>query len=372
MPSLIALQVDDLTLAGRRFYSVVGAAVRTSSAQDTAQFWSGNLIAKGINGYVTWTDTIDSIGVGKGQLLAKLTELTVPASEIQSTSKLLLDVSPEQIPSIELTIDALNLGGKALGAVSLKANHLIDGVVSAGWNIEQLSLTQANATLNAKGRWTRANDASLGVVKLDIDLSSDSMGAALDGLGFGKIIAGAAGALTGNVSWRGTPFALDIPSLNGNLKANFKEGQFLKVDPGAARLLSLFSLQNLPRRLTLDFKDTFSTGFAFDTITTSAAISNGVLKIDDFLMKSSVAKVSAQGEVSLEKETQDLVFTVKPEINAGSVSLLYMIINPPLGLATLAAQWLFKEPLSKAFTVEYAITGPWTKPDIKQMKREFR
>jgi uncharacterized protein YhdP len=49
-----------------------------------------------------------------------------------------------------------------------------------------------------------------------------------------------------------------------------------------------------------------------------------------------------------------------------------MIINPPLGLATLAAQWLFKEPLSKAFTVEYAITGPWTKPDIKQMKREFR
>jgi uncharacterized protein YhdP len=49
-----------------------------------------------------------------------------------------------------------------------------------------------------------------------------------------------------------------------------------------------------------------------------------------------------------------------------------MIINPPIGLATLAAQYLLKEPISRALTLEYSITGPWAKPDIKQVKREFK
>jgi uncharacterized protein (TIGR02099 family) len=369
MPSVVALQVDDLTVANRRFYNIVGAAVRSG---DRGESWNANLVAKGINGYLNWTDLSSTQGLGGGQLVAKLSELSIPASEVKNTSKELLNLSPQQVPSIDLSIDALTIGDKALGALALKANNLVDRSERLGWDIESVSVTLPHATLKGKGAWTQSATTPLGEVKLQLDLTTDSLGDTLDGLGFGKLIAGAAGTVKGDVAWSGSPFNLDLASLSGALQADLSKGQFLKVDPGAGRLVGLFSLQNLPRRLTLDFKDTFGTGFAFDEVKASAVIQNGILKTDDFLMGSSVAKVSAAGEVNLEQETQALVFTVKPEINAGSVSLLYMIINPPLGLATLAAQWLLKEPLSKAFTVEYGISGSWDKPEVKQLKREFR
>jgi uncharacterized protein YhdP len=170
---------------------------------------------------------------------------------------------------------------------------------------------------------------------------------------------------------RGTPFSLDVPSLSGQLKAHFDKGQFLKIDPGAGKLVGLFSLQNLPRRLSLDFKDTFGAGFAFNKVNATASIKQGVLRTDDFLMDGALAEVSAKGEVSLLDETQALTFVVRPDFNAGSVSLLYMIFNPPVGLATLAAQFLFREPLRKALTLEYAITGAWAQPEVKQVKRAF-
>ncbi len=369
MPSVIALQVDDLTVLNRRFYNIVAGAVRSGSRGEN---WNVNLIAKGINGYLNWADNSMLEGLGGGQLIAKLTELTIPPSEVQSTSKALLNLSPNQVPSVDLSIDALTIGDKALGAIALKANHLTQRSERQGWDIDSFTVTLPHATLKGKGAWTQAASDPVGEVKLNLDLNTDSLGDTLDALGFDKVIAGAAGKVQGDVTWRGTPFNLDTASLSGNLTADFTKGQFLKVNPGAGRLIGLFSLQNLPRRLTLDFKDMFGTGFAFDNAKASAVIDNGLLNIENFAMGSSAAQVTATGEVSLVQETQSLIFTVKPNFDAGSVSLLYMIINPPLGLATLAAQYLFREPLRQSLTVEYAITGPWTKPDVQQIKREIK
>ncbi len=369
MPSVIALQVDDLTVLNRHFYNIVAAAVRSGAA---GEMWNANLAAKGINGYVNWVDNTAVEGFGGGQLIAKLTELTIPASEVESASKELLSLSPKQVPSVDLSIASLTLGDKFLGAVNLKASNLAQRSDALGWDIEQLGLILPHAKLSAKGAWTQFAGSPQGQVKLTLDLATDSLGDTLDALGYGKLVAGAAGTIMGDVAWQGTPFNIDIASLSGQLQADFSKGQFLKVDPGAGRLVGLFSLQNLPRRLTLDFKDMFGTGFAFDSMKASAKIDQGLLKTDDFMMASSAAEVSAKGEVSLSQETQSLVFSVKPNFDAGSVSLLYMIINPPLGLATLAAQYLLREPLRQSLTVEYAITGSWAKPDTQQIKREIK
>jgi uncharacterized protein (TIGR02099 family) len=374
MPSVMALQVDDLTLANRHFYNVVGAAVRDTAGVVNGHHWSANLVAKGINGYFSWADTSTSTGVGGGALIAKLTELNIPNGEVERTSKSLLRLAPEQVPSIDVTVDQLTIADKSLGRVAIKATNLAKDIKQLGWNIDALSITLAHAKLNASGQWLQAPNAADGdgQVALKLSLETDSLGDTLDGFGYGKIIAGAAGKLTGDIRWQGTPFGVDLPSLSGTLNAEFEKGQFLKVDPGAGKLIGLFSLQNLPRRLTLDFKDTFDKGFAFNSVKASAGIEKGVLTTDDFIMAGSIADVRAAGTVSLIDETQALTFTVKPDFNAGSLSLLYMIINPPLGLATLAAQYLFKEPISKALTLEYAITGAWTKPEVKQLKREFK
>ena len=52
--------------------------------------------------------------------------------------------------------------------------------------------------------------------------------------------------------------------LSGDLAVTVGAGQFTKIEPGIGKLLGVLSLQALPRRITLDFRDVFSEGFAFD------------------------------------------------------------------------------------------------------------
>jgi len=55
-----------------------------------------------------------------------------------------------------------------------------------------------------------------------------------------------------------------------------KRGRLLQVEPGAARLVGLFALQALPRRLTLDFTDIVQDGLDFETVKGNLAVENGV------------------------------------------------------------------------------------------------
>ncbi len=371
LPSMIAVQVDDLTLGHRHYHDIIAGASRSGARGES---WNGNLIAKGINGYLSWTDPSLAAGLGGGQLELKLTELTIPPSELASSKQALLDIAPEQVPSVDLNIDKLTLGTFNVGSVALKANNTVRTSAAnhqreRGWDIAAFSLKRPHIDANAKGLWRQNAEHPQGQVSLDFTLNTDSLGDTLNDLHYDKIIAGAGGEVSGKVAWLGTPFGFDVASLSGNIAGQLGKGRFLKADPGAGRLVGLFSLQNLPRRLSLDFKDTFGEGFAFDKVNLASTIKDGQLTMDSLVINSSLATVSATGKVSLTKETQALRFKVKPEINAGSASVLYMIINPVLGLSTLAAQWLFKEPLSDSLTVMYDITGPWTKPEVNPVKR---
>ena len=145
----------------------------------------------------------------------------------------------------------------------------------------------------------------------------------------------------------------------------------LKVDPGAAKLLGVLSLQSIPRRLTLDFRDVFSEGFAFDGITGSARIANGVATTDNFKMRGVSATVLIDGSADIAKESQNLRVVVIPEINAGAASVAYALaINPVIGAGTFLAQLFLREPLMRAFTFEYAITGPWKDPNVVKVEHK--
>ncbi len=178
------------------------------------------------------------------------------------------------------------------------------------------------------------------------------------------------GKLAGNLSWLGSPFSIDYPSLAGDLNLSLDKGQFLKADPGVGRLLGVMSLQALPRRISLDFRDIFSQGFAFDTIRASAQISKGVLTTHDFKMAGVDASVLIEGQTDLQAESQNLRVLVLPEINAASASVVYaLMVNPAIGIGTFLAQWVLRHPLSKIFSYEYDVTGSWAEPQVKRHER---
>ncbi len=151
------------------------------------------------------------------------------------------------------------------------------------------------------------------------------------------------------------------------MKLDAHRGQFLKVDPGGGKLLGLLSLQSLPRRLTLDFRDVFSDGFAFDNIVGVMSVNQGVVATNDFVMQGPAAVVTMIGTTDLAKETQILRVKVVPGVG-DSVSLVAFLGGPAVGLGAFILQKLLKDPLGQIVAYDYAVTGTWDNPVVAKVK----
>jgi uncharacterized protein YhdP len=201
-------------------------------------------------------------------------------------------------------------------------------------------------------------------------LDVNDAGALLTRLGTPDALRNGTGKLEGTVSWQGSPLSLHYPSMNGHFEVNMGKGQFLKADAGAAKLLGVLSLQALPRRLLLDFRDVFSDGFAFDSVHGDVTIVHGMASTRNLQIKGVNAVVQLDGSANLAQETQRLRAVILPVVDAGTASLLAgLALNPMVGLTTFLAQWLLQNPLSQASTQEFMIDGSWTDPRVTRIDK---
>jgi len=139
------------------------------------------------------------------------------------------------------------------------------------------------------------------------------------------------------------------------------------MEPGAGKLLSILSLQALPKRISLDFTDVFSAGFQFDSIKGTANINQGVIDTRDFSINGSSAKVILSGSVNLKNETQNIRAKVLPTLG-DSVSLIgAFVISPVVGLGTLIVNEVLGNPLDKLVSFEYNIDGTWSDPNVTKI-----
>ena len=246
---------------------------------------------------------------------------------------------------------------------------------------DRLGLATPEAQLSGSGNWAivganRAGGGSAGGpqrrtvlnFKLDIRDSGDLLGR----MGMANVVRRGKGRMEGQVAWIGAPFSPDYRSMTGQINLNVESGQFLKADPGLAKLLGVLSLQSLPRRLTLDFRDVFSEGFAFDFVRGDVRIEQGVATTNNLQMKGVNAAVLMEGSANIDQETQDLRVVVVPEINAMTASLVATAINPVIGLGSFLAQVFLRGPLIEAATQEFRVDGAWSDPRVVRVPRRGR
>jgi uncharacterized protein YhdP len=338
------------------------------------QVWRANVDAAQLNGYLEYRQPS---GTGNGRLLARLARLSIAAAAA-SDVETLLDEQPASIPALDIVVDDFELRGKKLGRLEIDA---VNRGVGSEWRLNKLGLTMPEASFIATGNWALLSaqqpTASRGgrpaaerrrtVMNFRLDVAD--AGQLLTRLGMKDVVRRGRGKLEGQVAWLGSPLALDYPSMNGAFVVNVESGQFLKADPGLAKLLGVLSLQSLPRRLALDFRDVFSEGFPFDFVRGDVAIAQGIASTNNLQMKGVNAAVVMDGKADIARETQDIKVVVVPEINAGTASLVAGVINPAIGLGTFLAQLFLREPLSRAATQEFQIDGTWAEPRVTRLAR---
>lgn len=367
-PSALALQVQTLQIGGRQFNGVVAGLSRGRAAE--AALWRINVDARELHGYGEYHPAGVRGAEGVGRILARLTRLALPQSEADAVGSLLEEAAPTHLPALDVAIDDLELRGKRLGRFEIVAHNRMLAGGAAGWQLERLGLTTPEARFSARGEWAApgSRDARRRAV-LDFELDVADGGALLARLGQPGVLRGAKGKMGGRISWLGSPLAIDYPSLAGRMTIAFDGGQFLRADPGIAKLLGVLSLQALPRRLLFDFRDVFEQGFAFDSVSGDATIEHGVATTRNLRMRGVQAVVLMEGSADIQHETQDLRVWVVPEINAGTASLAVAVINPAVGLGSFLAQWLLRRPLALAGTRQFHVTGPWAEPEVERIER---
>jgi len=236
--------------------------------------------------------------------------------------------------------------------------------------MDKLDLVVPEAHLQASGTWAPAMVTG-GTRRMNMDFGIDlaDSGKLAARFGWSEAVRGGKGRMQGQLAWDGSPLAPDFATMEGQVSLALESGQFLRAEPGVGRLLGILSLQALPRRLLLDFRDVFQEGFAFDNVAGDVTVSRGRAESRNLRMRGVQAVVLMEGSADLVRETQDLHVLIVPEVNAGAASLAYAAINPAIALGSFLAQMVLREPLRAAGTREFRITGPMNEPKVVRVER---
>ena len=258
-------------------------------------------------------------------------------------------------PKINIKVNSLALDEETYGNLSLvayKKNKI--------WNIENFKITNADHAINGSGLWD--DEGLIPNTSINFTWNINNIQKTFDQLSYPELIKDGKASVIGMLGWPKSPFDFDKSVLKGNFSLTATDGVVLEAKPGVARLFGLLTLQNLPRRLSLDFSDIFSKGFIFDRINAGVIVNNGILKSNRFTMEGPAAEVSIKGETNIIEETQNIHVVVNPRIS-DSLSLLSLAGGPLVGAAAFIAQKILKDPLNKIMSDEYQIIGTWDEPE---------
>ena len=318
---------------------------------------------------------------GNGKLTGKIPVFTLPEAAVAkpnispiTASDLGANDASSQIPALDITIGKLLLKDRELGTLSLSAEN-----TGGEWR-GKFDVHNEDATLKGTALWRPSTLPSTPVIgvsvapvhtSVDFDVDAKHLEKLLDRFGYGETLRKGSAKINGQLSWQGSPLAFDYPTLSGKFKVDLEDGQFRQLEPGVGRLLGILSLQSLPRRITLDFREIFSQGFAFDSIEGDVVVARGVMDTSNLDISGPAARVLLTGSVNLANETQNLRVKVQPALG-DSLAVGAMLVNPLAGAALWLSQKLLKDPFGQVLSYEYSVSGSWTDPKVDKIGKEAK
>ncbi|MDP1535665.1 MAG: YhdP family protein [Burkholderiales bacterium] len=352
--SAVDLRIGELRVFERRFTDIALKAVQQAGTLQAS------VSAPDMEGTLAWR------GEGKGQLTARLRRLNLPAAAAAGVVPVTPLSAPAprtpELPALDVTVDELQIAGRTLGRLGLVATPQ-----QRDWRIDRLVLITPESQLNVDGVWQAWLTQPR--MQANVRLEVNDIGRFLTRLGYPEGVRRGTAKVNGNLTWAGSPQRLDYPTLSGNFVLDAAKGQFLQLEPGIGKLLGILSLQSLPRRISLDFRDIFSEGLAFDEIVGAVKVAQGVASTDNLRITGPAARINMSGRVDLARETQVLRVRVNPQLSDTMSVAGALIGGPVAGVAAFIAQKLLKDPLDQIAAYEYDVTGSWAEPVVTKVER---
>ncbi len=322
-----------------------------SSLEHPSGFISGKLVRLKIPDQRAGVDR-----VSKDNIVGKSTQ----AENLGAQRGLL---SPNQIPSLNVSIDDMSWTKANLGSVKIKSKTTQDLL-----KVDSIQINNAQGDSLITGHWSGKTAGSPEQSKMNIDMSISDAGKIVARWGNPKSLEGGSGKVTANLTWSSPLFSPDFDTLSGTAKLDLAQGRLLEVNSDGAKLLDVLSLQSLFRFATLDLKGSLgnlaSQGTAFTSISSEFEVSQGIAQAKQFSMILDQARVAMSGQINIPQETQDLRITIFPTIDATGGSLAAFLINPIVGLGAVVGQYLITNQINRTMQSDYLVQGSWNNPEV--------
>jgi len=274
---------------------------------------------------------------------------------------------PRTWPGINLRVGDLRLARLQLAGLEIDLQP-----VDAGLEVSRLRAAspQEGVVLFGSGHWLLMPD---GVTesRLVAEVSGSDWGQGLGSMGISAALERGTGTGRLRLSWPGALYAPDLATLQGRVEIDVTEGSLRDVEPGAGRLLGLASLDLVPRRLRLDFRDVYTQGLIFDRMVGEALLDGGDLLLPELRIQSPSAVVRVSGRTGLVAQDFDQSIVVVPRLRSTLPIVGALLGGPVTGVVVLLVERVLGigDQVDEAARVEYFVTGPWSDPSVKARVR---
>lgn len=269
---------------------------------------------------------------------------------------------PRTIPALDFNVSELIWDNWRFSKVAMRSVP-----TDRGMQITALTARQNSMRVSGTGFWEQSD--SFGVpahsTTLDLTASFDNFGRAINDIANVRSFAEGSGEAALSLSWPMPAYAPDLQAIEGRLLFNLRDGRILSVQPGAGRILGLFALQSLPRRLNLDFRDITDTGLEYSGVSGNLSISNGQAQTNAIAMSGPVAEILIKGSTGFVDKTYDQTIDVLPRVS-GALPLLGVLSGgPAAGVTALLADGVLRGigvNLDEIGRRRFTLTGSWEQP----------
>ncbi|WOT04782.1 YhdP family protein [Shewanella youngdeokensis] len=271
-----------------------------------------------------------------------------------------------KLPPLAVDVDDFKIYDRSMGHLVLQATP-----EDERYNIQTLSMTTPEVKLSGTGSWSVVEGDSLTAFDLSIDASKFHHLSAQ--LGFDPGLKNAPTAVKGQLSWVGAPYAFSLDTLNGEVVFELDKGHLSQVSDKGARIFSLFSLDSLLRKLSLDFTDVFGRGLYFDTFNGTLMIDNGVVKTTDTEMKAVVGDMRVRGYTDLMSESLNYDISFVPQLASSVPTVVFLSTGGwTLGLGAFALTKVLEPVIEVISELRFRVTGTMSEPKLEELERRSK
>ncbi len=269
-------------------------------------------------------------------------------------------LDPRTLPPISISAGEFAIGDRHVGSLTAEFRKTVAGLVAESVRTEDDSFT-----IEGSASWVfnPEREESFESV-ITASLVSSNVKPTLARLGYGPFVDSERMVLDAEVSWPGGPRADFLDHIDGTVSVALSGGQLEEVEPGAGRVFGLMSVVELPRRLSLDFRDVFDKGFGFDEISGDFRLDDGDAFTCDLSLKGPAADIGIVGRVGLRDGVYSQTAVVSANVGNTLPVVGAVVAGPQVAAALLIFSQIFKKPLQEMGQVYYSIDGDLESPKV--------